>query len=325
MRPVRLAVVSLLCGLAGCSWQEARNPPRPSPESQPVAVVRPVHRASNTRHEPPASSRGRYTLDQDMGPDDDEVPANIMMIPDAIPIHEPRSRGGNGPLYTVFGETYAVKDESHGYREEGWASWYGKKFHGHLTANGETYDMFAMTGAHKTLPIPSYVRVTHLENGKSVVVRINDRGPFHEGRIIDLSYAAAARLGMLKQGSAQVRVEAVLPGTANIAVANAAPAPTPTIRASMSASPDSTPTLAANGAPAGYWQAGAFTLAANATALYETLMRSAIRPVSIHELMRGDQRWHRVVIGPFSSKAEGEAARQRLVSSGLNPQWVVTH
>ena len=260
-----------------------------------------------------------------MGPDDEEVPANIMMIPDAIPIHEPRSRGGNGPLYTVFGETYVVKDESHGYREEGWASWYGKKFHGHLTANGETYDMFAMTGAHKTLPIPSYVRVTHLENGKSVVVRINDRGPFHEGRIIDLSYAAAARLGMLKHGSAQVRVEAVLPGAANIAVANAAPAPPPTIRASMSASPDSTPTIAANGAPAGYWQAGAFTLAANATALYETLMRSAIRPVSIHELMRGDQRWHRVVIGPFSSKAEGEAARQRLVSSGLNPQWVVTH
>lgn len=321
----RLAVIWLLLTLTACSWQETRPPPRETPAVKPpVAVARP-NRPSSARHEPPASSRGRYTIDQDIGPDASEVPADIMMIPDAIPMHEPRSRGGNGPEYTVFGETYVVKDESHGYRENGWASWYGKKFHGHLTANGETYDMFAMTGAHKTLPIPSYVRVTHLENGKSVIVRINDRGPFHDGRIIDLSYAAAARLGMLKHGSARVQVEAVLPGVPASALGQVATAPTPTIRASMSAPPDRTPTLSANGAPAGYWQAGAFTVVANANALYDALMRTALRPVSIHELLRGEQRWHRVVVGPFSSKAEGESARQSLVSNGLNPQWVITH
>lgn len=320
----RLSVVGLLLTLTACSWQDTRTPPRSGSESgREPTVVRPK-RPNAVRHEPPASSRGRYSLAQDIGPEDHEVPADITMIPDAIPVHEPPSRGGNGPEYTVFGETYRVKDKPHGYREEGGASWYGKKFHGHLTANGETYDMFAMTGAHKTLPIPSYVRVTHLENDTSVVVRINDRGPFHEGRIIDLSYAAAARLGMLEEGSAKVRVEAVMPDASATAVAQAPPAPTPTIRASMSAPPDDTPVLNANGTPAGYWQAGAFTLNANAQALYDSLMRTAIRPVSIHALLRGEQRWHRVVVGPFGSRADGEAARQQLIASGLNPQWVVT-
>lgn len=325
----RLALTGLLLSLTACSWRDSNHasPPAAKKERESAQVVRP--HTPSSRHEPPASSRGRYTLQRDAPPPAHKIPRDLMMIPDAIPIDEPRSRGGNGPVYTVFGETYVVKTSASGYRETGGASWYGQKFHGHLTANGETYDMFAMTAAHKTLPIPSYVRVTHLENGKSVVVRVNDRGPFHSGRIIDLSYAAAARLDMLDSGSAQVMVEVVAPPSGprppltDSQTAQTSQPSAQLVTASMSARPDPTPTVSDAGMPVGYWQAGAFSLAANAGSLYESLKSAAIRPVAIHELLRGDERWHRVVVGPFSSQAEGEAARQRLVASGVNPQWII--
>ena len=134
-------------------------------------------------------------------------------IPDAIPRAEPRSRYGNPPAYTVFGKTYHVLDSSRGYVERGIASWYGRKFHGRRTSSGEPYDMLAMTAAHKTLPLPTYARVTRLDTGQSIIVRINDRGPFHDDRIIDLSYAAAARLGMQHSGTAPVEVRAIDPET----------------------------------------------------------------------------------------------------------------
>ena len=134
-------------------------------------------------------------------------------IPDAVPRIEPRSRYGNPPAYTVFGKTYRVLDSSRGHVERGIASWYGRKFHGRRTSSGEPYDMLAMTAAHKTLPLPTYVRVTRLDTGQSVIVRINDRGPFHDDRIIDLSYAAAARLDMLRSGTAPVEVRAIDPET----------------------------------------------------------------------------------------------------------------
>jgi rare lipoprotein A len=181
---------SVLVALAGC----ASTP-------EPTQTV-------ETKPPPPPQRPGGYYKDD--GPDG-KPPANLAEIPDAQPRHEPLHRFANRP-YTVFGTGYTPMASVQAYREQGVASWYGKKFHGQKTSSGEVYDMYKMTAAHKTLPIPSYARVTNLANGRSVVVRINDRGPFHAARIIDLSYAAAHRLGYIQAGSAKVEVESVLPG-----------------------------------------------------------------------------------------------------------------
>jgi rare lipoprotein A len=156
--------------------------------------------------EPPP--RGGYYKDDGPG---EAPPANLSEVPDAVPAAEPLHRHANRP-YTVFGKGYVPLSALRPHRERGLASWYGKKFHGRKTSSGEVYDMYKMTAAHKTLPIPSFARVTSLSNGRSVVVRINDRGPFHGDRIIDLSYAAAHRLGYIQAGSAMVEVESILPG-----------------------------------------------------------------------------------------------------------------
>ncbi len=140
------------------------------------------------------------------------VPVNVMAVPDAVPRHEKRTRAGNPQSYEVLGRHYQVLADSKGYRKRGIASWYGTKFHGKKTSNGEVYDMYAMTAAHKTLPIPCYVKVTNLQNQRNVIVRINDRGPFHENRIIDLSYTAAVKLGIQQYGTGLVEVEAIDPG-----------------------------------------------------------------------------------------------------------------
>jgi len=132
--------------------------------------------------------------------------------PDAVPVREPLSAYGNPPEYEVDGVTYHVMDSAKGYEAEGTASWYGEEFQGRRTSSGEPYDMYAMTAAHRTLPLPTYVEVTNLENGRVVVVRVNDRGPFHADRIIDLSYAAARKLGIVGPGTARVRVRALEPG-----------------------------------------------------------------------------------------------------------------
>ena len=132
-------------------------------------------------------------------------------IPDAVPREEFKSRSGNPETYVIDGVTYRVMDTSAGYREEGIASWYGGYFHGRRTSSGDVYDMYQMTAAHKSLPLPTYVRVTNQENGRSVVLRVNDRGPFVEDRIIDLSYTAATKLGMAEQGTARVEVVALDP------------------------------------------------------------------------------------------------------------------
>ncbi|MDC0611579.1 septal ring lytic transglycosylase RlpA family protein [Vibrio sp.] len=151
------------------------------------------------------SSSGRYDIDDDVAPD---TPISVDHIEDASPKYEPYSTGGNRD-YTVLGQSYKVMKTTSGFKQRGKASWYGKKFHGHRTSNGEVYDMYSMTAAHKTLPIPSYAKVTNLDNGKTAIVRINDRGPFHSGRIIDLSYAAAYKLGVVQTGTANVEVEAI--------------------------------------------------------------------------------------------------------------------
>ena len=156
------------------------------------------------------TNSGRYSLKHDKAPD---RPVDVSHVKDAVPRVEPKSRGGNKSPYTVFGKKYYVMQSAQGYVKTGTASWYGKKFHGHKTSNGETYDMFAMSAAHKSLPLPTYVRVTNLANGKQVIVRVNDRGPFHGNRLIDLSYAAASKLDFLKTGTAKVKIEAIDPRT----------------------------------------------------------------------------------------------------------------
>src|SRR5262245_40333532 len=155
---------------------------------------------------PPRSSGGYY---KDDGPHANP-PTNLASIPDAEPRNEPLHKYANRP-YEVFGKKYTPMASVQPFTQRGAASWYGKRFHGQKTSSGEVYDMYKMTAAHPTLPIPSYVRVTNVANRKSVVVRINDRGPFHAGRIIDLSYVAAYKLGYIGAGSAQVEVEAIVP------------------------------------------------------------------------------------------------------------------
>lgn len=148
--------------------------------------------------------------EKDSGP---ERPVSVGHIGEPVPMVEPRTRAGNSSPYKVLGKTYHVTQQPEGYKVQGVASWYGRKFHGRRTANGEIYDMYAMTAAHKTLPIPSYVRVTNLANKRTVIVRINDRGPFHGDRIIDLSYTAAKKLGFENIGTAKVVVEYIDPHT----------------------------------------------------------------------------------------------------------------
>lgn len=154
-----------------------------------------------------SSQPSRYALKHDTGPD---RYVNHQSVPNAVPRNEPKSKGGN-KNYRVNGKSYRVLNSSVGYKKRGIASWYGKKFHGHRTSNGEIYDMYQMTAAHKTLPLPTYVRVTHLGNGRSVVLRVNDRGPFHHNRLIDLSYVAAKKLGITATGTGVVEIEAINP------------------------------------------------------------------------------------------------------------------
>lgn len=153
-------------------------------------------------------SGGRYSMGQDAYPDS---PEDVSKVPDAVPKVEPRAKSGNRSTYQVWGKTYHVLSDPTGYVAEGRASWYGVKFQGYDTASGETYDMYKMTAAHRSLPLPTYARVTNLDNGRQVIVKVNDRGPFHSDRLIDLSYAAAARLNILKGGTGRVKVEAIDP------------------------------------------------------------------------------------------------------------------
>jgi rare lipoprotein A len=162
---------------------------------------------STPRVEAPPSQRGGFYKDDGPG---DKPPANLDAIADAVPRSEPLHRFANRP-YKALGKQFTPMTSLQPFRERGMASWYGRRYHGQKTSTGEIYDMYAMSAAHPTLPLPSYARVTSMANGKSVVVRLNDRGPFLGGRVIDLSYTAAHRLGIVRAGSGEVEVEAVLP------------------------------------------------------------------------------------------------------------------
>jgi len=225
-------------------------------------------------------------------------------VPDAVPQPVARSRYGNPPFYEVFGQRYHVLPTSADFRERGVASWYGKKFHGERTASGETYDMYAMTAAHKTLPLPTYARVTNLRNGRNVVVKINDRGPFAHNRIIDLSYSAANRLDMLAAGTTLVEIEALEAGSAAEAP-HMAEAPRVAVADAAAAAPAAAGRL--------YVQVGAFGDPGNAERLRDKLVAAGVGNVIIRE----GASLYRVRVGPIPGVTEFDATVARMESMDI--------
>ncbi len=229
------------------------------------------------------------------------VPVDISSIPDAVPRREPRSRYGNPTSYEVHGKRYRVLARADGYVERGIASWYGTKFHGRRTSSGEPYDMFAMTAAHRSLPLPTYVAVTNLENGRRVVLKVNDRGPFRHNRIIDLSYAAAVKLGISEVGTGLVEVRALDPDGPPPPVPNAAGAPVSL-----------------------YLQVGAFAARANALRLAASLEQRVNVPVRLSTTVSGGRTLHRVRLGPLADVEGADALGEQLAElTGDTPRVVV--
>ncbi len=245
---------------------------------------------------------------------------NVAGIPDAVPRDEPITRAGNPPKYTVLGRTYYVKQSSDNHVERGIASWYGTKFHGRKTSNGEIYDMYKMTAAHKTLPIPTYVEVTNLKNGRSVVVRVNDRGPFHENRIIDLSYVAAKKLGIAANGTGLVEVRSIDPNNWQ-AKPNSRYARNYRT-ASSSVAETRQPATDTGQDAALFIQAGAFASQHNAKQLQKKL--NELLPDSSVKLAFAEQdRLYRVRIGPIPSVSEADRVARTISENGYPPPQVV--
>lgn len=239
------------------------------------------------------------------------VPVDLASIPDAIPRDEPLSRYGNPPEYEVFGQRYRTMVSSVGFEERGLASWYGTKFHGRRTSSGEPYDMFAMTAAHRHLPLPSFVEVINLENGKRVVVRVNDRGPFVGGRIIDLSYAAAYRIGMVDKGVAPVLVRAVGPGSIS-------PEPLRVAQAPPLAQSDGVESEPGALEPPSFVQVGAFADRSAAERVRNDLQALGFQDVRVTMVHRSpDWPLHRVRIGPLQGAASVQDVAERLHQAAL--------
>jgi len=261
----RLQLLILVCAatcIAACSSAPRRRSPAPEPVvTAPAAPARPPDFAS---------------------------------VPDAVPHFELRSRRGNPPFYDVLGKRYFVLASADGYVERGVASWYGPTFHGVNTSMGEPYDMYGMTAAHKTLPLPAYARVTNLKNGKSVVVRINDRGPFVANRIIDLSYTAAAKLDMLREGTTLVEVRALSP-----------------------TAPDSLTRTAELPPPELYMQAGAFADKDNAERLLARLHAAGMTTATVVSPIATKSHLFRVRVGPVASVAQFDELASRLAALGI--------
>jgi rare lipoprotein A len=252
-------------------------------------------------------------------------PKDISNIEDAVPHAEPPSRYGNPSSYTVNGKRYYTMPSSRGYRERGIASWYGTKFHGRRTSSGEVYDIYKMTAAHKSLPLPTYARVTNLRNGRSVIVKVNDRGPFHINRIIDLSYVAAAKLGILEYGTGLVEVEAV----DAIPPAPSTPAEM-AIEASMTATPPHAgvqQTLREQPVSAReislFIQVGAFRIRDNAERLRNRLDAYNLGPVRIVSRAMANNPLYRVQVGPLASVDEADQVANNLTSLGVNDTQVI--
>lgn len=339
-RVMRIAIWSALLLLSGCGGQ----PPREifTPKSVPETVP-----ASSPRKPAVVQKRGGgYYKDDGPG---DEIPDNLDDIPDAIPRFEPLHRFANRP-YNVLGKSYVPDTRLKPFRQRGIASWYGKKFHGQRTSIGEPYDMFTMTAAHPTLAIPSYVRVTNVGNGKTVIARVTDRGPFHADRIIDLSYAAAYRLGYINNGSTLVEVEAVLPNDATaLTYAQSTPIVVPPKPTAIAVEQDEIESLAAKLAASDYslpstkaptleqtastplpaqissgifLQLGAFSNADNAESLRSHLSRE-LDWLSEGIQIKASGGMHRVHLGPYKNRSEAEKVAEKIgIALGYKPALV---
>ena len=328
------ALASLALGMAitACSSLGGRAPvERPTPQASlpqppPPVSAQGTQPAPVVPGKPAQGRRGAYY--QDDGPGDNPPP-NLEATLDAIPIDEPPLRSATNRPYVVFGRTYVPLAGNGDFRQRGTGSWYGRKFHGQKTSSGEPYDMYAMTAAHPTLPLPSYVRVTNLANGRMVVVRVNDRGPFHAERIIDLSYTAALKLGYAGQGSALVEVErvragdtgtlvAAAPGTASSTAATRNP-----VQASAPATP-ATAVLATSTQPDGvYLQLAAFGAQEGAEEFrIKTYQQLPWLNETIYIVAR--DRLHRVQLGPFADRAAAQTIAERIRESlQLKPVFVL--
>ena len=289
---------------------------------------------------PEKDHSGRYTIRQDRAPDGNFDASGLK---DAQPRYEEPRRAGNKSSYTVWGKQYSVMDDNDGYVAEGLASWYGEKFHGHKTSNGEVFDMYQMTAAHKSLRIPSYARVTNLANGRSVIVRVNDRGPFHGDRIIDLSYAAAKRLGYQGQGVARVEVAAItvspdgamflanksFGGAARSQAVAAQSEPRPQGRPEIAAEPRSAarPDSATTGAPAEeglFVQLASFSSNVAAENLIRKVQNQMQTPMRVKVADTGSGRFHRVQAGPFNNEQSALQAQQLLQTYGFDQTILLT-
>jgi rare lipoprotein A len=285
-----LVIATLL--LAACGGQ----PAKPVEESSsPAATPVPEKKSASA-----VRRGGGFYLDD--GPLDTSV--DLASIPDAVPRNEPPHRFANRP-YSVLGKDYVPMQSAAGYRQRGVASWYGRRYHGQKTSSGEPYDMFGMTAAHPTLPIPSYVRVTRPENGKSVVVRVNDRGPFLHNRVIDLSYTAAWKLGIVENGSGTVLVESVMPG-------KLAP-PAPAIEATLPVIADNRPSVLNDieEKSGHYLQLGAFGNRDNAESLKAKLGRD-LGDLGDKLVVRSAGNLHRLQLGPLADAAEARRIAEQL-------------
>jgi rare lipoprotein A len=317
------AVIVLSALMAGCSSTGEHRSLIPLPwPHKPVA--------RNPRIDPdlpalPAAGSGRGGYYQDDGPGDNPPP-NLRDVPDAEVKFEPYAKYGNKP-YSVLGQTYTPLVGEESFTQRGIATWYGVKFHGQRTSSGEPYDMYKMTAAHPTLPIPSYARVTSLESGKSVVVRINDRGPFHSDRIIDVSYTAALKLGLLGKGSHQVEIERLFANdatriaTVRREAASAAQAvPAASLMLEDRGDADGAAALPAKaGQKSGFYlQLGSFNRAGKAQEMSERLVHSGLAADSLQVIVAGAV--NRLLSGPFETRAQAQQAARALPSGlGIKP------
>ncbi|HEX5304529.1 MAG TPA: septal ring lytic transglycosylase RlpA family protein [Dyella sp.] len=315
MRHPRGALSWLLAGvlsllLAGCAQHRAR----PSPARQ--AGVAPRSSAASRGHARAAvqddirrDQDSRYRQRTDSVPDG--APLDVSKLVEPTPHVEPRSAYGNKSPYTVLGHTYRVLPSPRGYVARGIASFYGNKFHGYKTSSLETYDMYQFSAAHKTLPLPSYARVTNLANGKSVIVRINDRGPFHANRLIDLSYAAAVKIGIWPKGTGEVEVRAIDPSDPD-------QAPPPVAAARPAREPPGAKPVPVAGAERGiYLQVGAFAEAANAERLARRLRAANLGQVHVYQLQSSGPAIRRVRVGPLPDAERANEVARRIEAMGL--------
>lgn len=260
-----------------------------------------------------ACSFGTSVTTRDKGPRPGSV--DVSGVPDAVPQNEPKSKYGNPPSYVVNGKRYYVMESGQNFVEKGIASWYGEKFHGRRTSSGETYDMYAMTAAHKSLPLPIYVEVTNLDNRKKIIVKVNDRGPFHENRIIDLSYTAAAKLDILQKGTGWVEIRTVGPGFTT-AQGSSAPVVSPGVSGNTGVGYDNS---------GFYIQVGAFSEMVNAVKMKEKLGPVSRNLLSISDVVVNGSRVYRVRFGPLRDVDLADSIVNKLGQYGVYDHYVTVN